>query len=489
MKDVALIMPELILALTMAFLIAGEITYYGEKSRLTIATSLLGLMAAFVQTIISYQYGAAQVFSGVLSVDGFSLFFKLLFIFSAGLTIASVPHTREINPERRSEYCALVLASTLAMCLVASAADLILMFLALLFLNAMSYFLAAFGQKSVLSVEAAVKYLAFGAVSAALLLYALAILFGVTHSLNMYEMHKVLVTTPLPPKTMLVVFMLSFLSLSFQMGCFPMHLFVPDVLEGAPTPVSAFLSLGARAAGFAVATRFLVVVFAQPGVTSGQWQVLGGVDWTEIVSIVSGLTMMAGALLAFRQMGAKRLVGYLVVVETGFLLMGMLVLDELGIAAMLYNLVIELFALMGIFYVIGFFFDELHSDHLEKWKGMLKRAVPECICLIVFLLSLVGSPPMPGFIGKFTLIGVAIRHQRFALAVVSVVALVISNVAVARMAYYLIGDFQKVSGSSIAPSLSRKAFLAALMIPMTLAGVLADFLFRWAGQSLGFIFW
>jgi NADH-quinone oxidoreductase subunit N len=374
------------------------------------------------------------------------------------------------------------------MCLVASASDVILAFLSLLFLNIISYFLAAYGQKSLLSTEAAVKYLAFGAVSGALMLYALAILFASTHSLNIYEMHKALLVTPLPPKVMLVVFTLLFLSFCFQLGAFPMYLLVPDVLEGAPTPVSAYLSLGTRAAGFAVATRFLIVVFTQPGLTRGQWQVLGDLDWTQIASLVAGLTMGIGALLAIRQKAAKRLVGYLVVAESGFLLTGLLVLDEIGIAALLYNLVIELFALMGTFYVLSFLYDEVGSDRLEDLRGMLKKAVLECICLVMFLLCLVGSPPMPGFIGKFTLIGAAIRHGRFALALAAVVSMVISTVAVARLAYHLIGDFHKPM-EPITANFQRKAFLTAMVVPMTMVGIFADFVFRWAGQSLGFIFW
>jgi NADH-quinone oxidoreductase subunit N len=381
------------------------------------------------------------------------------------------------------------LAACLAMCLIVSAADLILIFVSLLFLNVISYFLAAYGRKSVLSTEAAVKYLAFGSVSSALLLYSMAILFASTHSLNIYEMHKSLVLTPLAPSVMLVTFMLCFLAFSFQIGAFPMSLLVPDVLEGAPTPVSAFLSLGSRAAGFGVATRFLVVVFAQPGVARGQWQVLGSLDWTQIVAVVSGLSMLIGSLLALRQTGAKRLVAYLVVAETGFLLMGLLVLDEVGIAALLYNLVIELFALMGTFYVLSFLVNELGSDRLEDLRGMLKRAVPECICLVMFLLCLIGSPPMPGFIGKFTLIGVAIRHQRMALACVGIISMVICSVSVARLAYHLIGDFQKSTETPVVASYSRKAFLSALVIPIALVGVFADFVFGWAGQSLGFIFW
>ena len=167
-----------------------------------------------------------------------------------------------------------------------------------------------------------------------------------------------------------------------------------------------------RAAGIAaLALRFLIVVFAKPSQEAGQWEVLGALDWTQIVAWVSGLSMAFGGLLAFRQVAAKRMVGCLIVAESGFLLLGLLVLDEVGVGALLYNLVIELFALVGAFYILSFFHDELGTDHLVDLKGMLRRAAPESVFLVIFLLCLVGVPPTPGFIGKFTLIGEALRHH------------------------------------------------------------------------------
>jgi NADH-quinone oxidoreductase subunit N len=494
MREFVLILPEVILALTLAFVIAAEITYHGEQVRLVAATTLIGLAAAFVQTLITYQYGATQLFDHALSIDGLSLFFKLIFITLAALGVFTVLQTREIPKVRQTEYLALLLASTLGMSLAAASADVLLAFLSLQFVNILAYFLAGYGKRSVLSAEAAVKYMTFCSVAAALLLYGLAILFSSTHAFNIYEIHHALVASPLSRDSMLAIFMLIFLAFSFQIGAFPMYLWTPDVLEGAPTPASAFLSFGSRAAGFAVALRFLIVIFAQPGKIEGQWQVLGEVDWTRIVALVSGLTMVVGSLLAIRQKAAKRMVGCLVVAESGFLLMGLLVLDQVGVAALLYNLVIELFALMGTYYVLAFFYDELQSDRLEDLRGLLGRAVPECICLVLFLLCLIGLPPMPGFLGKFTLIGAVVRHQWPVLAIVAILSMTLSTVAVARLAYHLIGDYRKYvetgsPGSHIPPSRQRQAFLVGLIVPMMMVGVFAEFVLNWAGKSLGFILW
>ena len=487
MKEFLLISPEIVLALTFAFIIAAEITYSGERVRFILSIALFGLASAFLQALICYEYDAQEIFGSVLAVDGFSLFFKLIFIALAIISIFSVSHSREISQERRAEYCALVVAATLAMCLVSASTDLILTFLSLLCLNVLSYFLSAYGQKSLASTEAAVKYLMFGSVASALFLYAAAILFAFTHSLNIYEIHHALIKAPLPYHSMLVIFMLIFFTLSFQIGSFPMHYFMPDVLEGSPTPVSAFLSVGSRAAGFALATRFLIVLFTQPGEVPGQWKVLGAFDWTQILSLASGLTMAIGSLLATRQHRAKRLVAHLVVAETGFLLLAILVLDEIGITALLYNLVVDLFSLCGIFYILTFLLDELRSDRLEDLRGMLKKAVPECIYLVLFLLCLVGSPPLSGFIGKFTLLGVALRHQWPVLVVIGILSMVLSMTAVIRLSFHLIGDIHKPVETPIASSLSRKVFLNALLVPMILVGVFADVVFYWASRSIGFL--
>jgi len=497
-KDLILILPEILIALTLGFVVIGEITYHGERYRLISITALMGLASALIQSFLAYKYGPSQVFNNTLSIDGLSFFFRLFFISLAVLSIIVAIQTREISPNKRAEYTVLILAATLGMCLAASSTDLLLAFLSLQFVNIIGYFLAGYAKRSPLSNEAAFKYMLFGVVSAGLLAYGMALLFSATHVLNIYEIHRSLLATPLSREVSLVVFTLIFLSLSFQLGAFPMYLWAPDVLEGSPTPVSAFLSIGSRAAGFVIALRFLLVLFAQPSLTQGQWEVLGQLDWTRLVALAAGLSMVIGSFLAMRQVGAKRMVAALIVAETGHLLMGVLVLDSVGIAALLYNLMIELFSITGIFFVLSFLMDELRSDRLEDLKGMLARAVPECVCLILFLITLVGLPPMPGFIGKFTLIGAALRQHWMALAVVAIVSMAVSTVSVARLSYCLIGDFRKsasqhpadrTANCTMGTNHARHAFLAVLMIPVLLTGIFAEQALAWTAKSIQYILW
>lgn len=491
MTEFLLLLPEIFLAITLAFVVVSEIAYHGEKIRLLTFISLGGLAGALIQTLISYGNGPFPVFGTAMVVDGLSLFFKIFFILLAGFSIVGSRYSKEIRSDQRAEYCALVIGSCLAACVAASAADALLAFLSLQTLNILAYFLAAFSKKSVRSTEAAVKHLVFGAVSGGMFLFAVAILFASTQTINIYEMHKILVVHPLNRDTGLVVFMLMFLSLAFQMAAFPMSLWAPDVSQGSPTPVSSFVTIGSRAAGVAISLRFLLTLFAQPSGQPGQWQVLGSVDWTHIVALISGLTMVYGSLLAFRQTTAKRLVAYLAVADSGFLLLGLLVLDQVGIAALLYHLVVQLFALMGAYFVLSLIFDELGSDDLTRLKGMLARGVPECVCLILFLACLVGLPPLPGFIGKFALIGAAIRHEWYLLAAIAIGSSAIAAIGVARLCFGLMGDLRNVVQSPAASSStsSRRAFLAALLLPLLLVGVFAELILQWAGQSLRFILW
>lgn len=489
MNEFFLIMPEIMVILTLAFVVFGEIFYSGEDRRLIGPTALMGLAGAFLQTILTYQYGAAQIFSHTFSVDGLSLFFKLLFIGLAALSMVTASPGRELVSERRTEFIALVLASTLAMCLAASATDLLLAFLALQCVNILAYFIAGHGKNSIFSIEAAVKYMIFSSVSGAFLLYGIALLFSATQTLNIYEMHRYLLANPLTRESNLIVFMMIFLSLCFQFAAFPMHFWAPDVIDGAPTPVASFLSVGTRATGLAVALRVLIGVFAQSDLVPGQWQVLGSIDWTRIVAVVAALTMIIGALLAYRQQAAKRMVGCLIMSESGFLLLGLLVLDQVGVAALLYSLVIELFSIVGIFYILSYFFDEVGSDRFSDLNGMMGRAVPECMGLVFFLISLVGIPPAPGFIGKFALIGSAIRHHWLLLGVIAIFSITLSTIAVARFAYGLSGDLRFTLSSPLAASRKRRMILTILLVPIAVAGIWAEGLLDWAGKSLNFIFW
>jgi NADH-quinone oxidoreductase subunit N len=489
MNDALLIVPELFIVLTLLLLLVGEVTYRGERVRLLTATTLIGLMGAFFQALVAYRYGAAQIFHHALSIDGLALFFKTLFIGLGFLVTLAASQSKEIEPTERAEYQALTLLGILAMVVAAESAHLLLGALALLVLNVVGFLLASFRKKSIASTEAGVKLLMFGAVASVLMMFGIAVLFSETGSLNIYEIHRAINAGAGSSQMLLISFGLLFLSLCFQLAAFPMYLWAPDVLQGAPTPSSAFLSVGVPAAGFAVALRWLVVLFAIPG-EEGVWTARNAVPWPGIIALAAALTMVAGALLAIRQSSAKRMVGSLVIAQSGFGLLGLLVLDRTGFAALLFQLLTGMVAGVGCYFVLSVFYDELGSDELSRFRGMIQRAVPECICLIVFLLSWLGLPPAPGFAGKFALIGSVFRQGWTLLSMIAVASLFLSVAAAARLAFGLMGE--PASGGtvvSIAPSFARTTLLVLLVAPLLLTTIFSDLLFHWSAASFELILW
>lgn len=194
-------------------------------------------------------------------------------------------------------------------------------------------------------------------------------------------------------------------------------------------------------------------------------------------------------MLALRQDSAKRMIGSLLLLNSGAVLMGLLVLDSSALAAAMYSFTVDLFAIVGIFYILTVLGKEMKSDAYVDLQGAMSRHVVECICLVIFLLSLVGVPPAPGFIAKFGLIGAAVQHHWYILAVVAVISITLSFVAVGRFIYFLIGDFKSNTGMAVAIPFERRLFLSLLMFPILLVGIFAERLLTWAGMSLGFIFW
>jgi NADH-quinone oxidoreductase subunit N len=367
--------------------------------------------------------------------------------------------------------------------LAAASNNLLLSAVCLVGTNVLLHLLSGFGVRSAFSAEAAVKHLVFTSVAAALFFYGCALVFGATGTLNLTEMHASLLERPLPPSVAVTVFTVFFLAICSQLAAFPMHFWAADVLEGAPTPVSAFVSVGSPALGIAIGTRLLVSLFVR-SVGDGAWEPMGVEKWPEVLGWVAGGSMAVGTLLALRQSGAKRLVGSLVVAQTGFLLIGLLELDRVGLAALLYGLLVELFAVLGCFYLIGFFQDRLGSDRLQDWKGMLRRSLLEVLALVFFLGSLVGAPPFPSFIAKFALVGAALEQQRFLLATVAIGSWGLSWVAVTRIVFVLVGDFRGSGYSASVWKVSRRVDLLLFFLPLVLLGLFADRAMLWARGAL-----
>lgn len=488
MNDLILLLPELYIALTAIGLLVGEVGYHGERNRIIHLTAFLGLGGALLQVLMNYNFGVRLYFGGTLVNDAFALYVKLILVVAAMVSIYASKKSHEVSIENRGEFCALVLGVTGFSMLAASSSNLLLILILLQAAGVLGYLLVAQKKRCSKAIEASVKKMAVSGLSLLFTGFGVLFLFSAAGSLDIYEIHKVVAQGGLPIKTITVAFTLILVGIGAQMCLFPAHLWGPDVYQGSAAPTAGFLSLVYRVTGFAVLVRSLVIMFAKNTETKGLWASSSELNWTWMVAVLAALTLLTGGLLAYRQRGVKRLLSALVVTQTGFLMLGLIALDEVGFSSLLYNLTGELFAVLGAYAALSYFFDRLDSDEFETMSGALARAVPEGVAFLFFLASIVGLPPFPGFIGKFTLVSAAIRHDWNILAFIAVFSSLLCIISVSRFMFSFMSDFRKHE-DTLSVNLGHRILILSLLVPLLLLTVFSEWVLRFAGQSVQMIFW
>lgn len=388
------------------------------------AVSLAVLVAALVPSAMllankTAVKGVSQ-FGGVMAVDGLAVFFKIIAIVSIAIVIfLSIDFFKGKNFHRGEFYALLVFAALAISCLAAST-DLIMIYLSLEFLSITSYILAGYMKQDPKSNEAAVKYFLYGAIAGAVMIYGMSMLYGLTGTTNILEIAKVLWKIDASYPLMFMSTVMVLVGFGFKIAMVPFHQWAPDTYEGAPTPITAFLSVGSKAAGFAVLIRVLT--------TGIPFEV---VDWTPLIIILSGLTMTVGNLVAIPQMNIKRMLAYSSIAQAGYLLLGVAAMaySPLAVPAILLYIFIYLFMNLGAFAVVTILSARLNSDNIRDYAGLIKRSPLAAVAMALFLLSLAGIPPTAGFLGKFYLFSAAIQSgdsDIFWLTVVAIANVVVS---------------------------------------------------------------
>jgi NADH-quinone oxidoreductase subunit N len=289
----------------------------------------------------------------------------------------------------------------------------------------LSYVLAGYMRGSLRSTEAALKYVVFGAVSSGIMLYGLSLLFGMTGSMDFNDIRTVLVGDGINPFSLLVVVILVIAGMSYKIAAVPFHFWCPDVYEGAPTPVSAFFSVGPKAAGFALMIRFFYTTMAAGPHAAASASPVQTINWPLLLAVISAVTMTYGNLVALRQTNVKRLLAYSSIAHVGYLLMGFVLLSAEGLAAILFYLLVYTLMNLGAFFFVVAVNNKLKSEDLRDYVGLGFRTPWAATMMVVFLASLTGIPPFAGFVGKFYLFTAAMDKSLFWLVILAAVNSVI----------------------------------------------------------------
>ena len=417
------ILPEILLVvLAVVVLVYDLVVDAGHRRSLGWLTAG-GLAVIFFVSLALARPGAEpqQVWGGMLRHDWLGFVFTLLFLFGAAVTSLFAMEVEQLG--QRGEFYLLLVASTLGMTVMASSADLIMLFLAIEMTSIPLYVQAGFFKTDNKSTEAGFKYLLFGAMTSAVMMYGFSLLYGFSGTTDLYTLAEAAVSGELPLTLILGTLILVMVGFGFKVSVVPFHFWAPDVYEGAPTPVAGFLSTASKAAGFAVLMRVLLTAFS--GLETIPY-------WIAIIAALSVFSMTLGNTLALAQKNIKRLLAYSSIAHAGYALIGIAALSQLGITAVVYYLIAYAITNLAAFGVVAAFWRVSGSDEISAYAALSRRAPGLALAMLVAFLSLAGMPPLGGFVAKVFVFAAAVKTGMVWLAIIGVLNSIVG------LYYYLI---------------------------------------------------
>lgn len=473
LQSIRLIAPEIVLICTAFMLLMLDLIIKRKE-----IIAFTGVIGTLVSAFISYKLYAGgwsdSTFMGMFIFDGYAYFFNLIFYISIILTIFISLKYMVIEKASLGEYYALILFSASGMMIMVGAADLIVLYLGLELMALSTYILTGFLRTRLRSSEAALKYFFLGAFSSAFLLYGISLTYGLTGTTNLKDISSLLLTLDLTGNPiMLLGLIFIIVAFGFKIALVPFHMWAPDVYEGAPTSITAFMSVGPKAAAFAVMGRVLFVSFGAVHV-----------QWASILIPLSVLSMAAGSIIALAQTNIKRMLAYSSIAHAGYALLGIITGTPEGLSSTMNYLMIYTFMNIGAFAIIILLrTKDFPGENLEDFSGLAKTHPVVSAFMLIFMFSLTGIPPTAGFIGKFYIFMETINAGYMPLVIIAVIFSVISAFFYLRVVMYMYMKEPKgelVLSTSVPMSIA----LAITVLMVIILGIFPDYLLRFAMFSI-----
>jgi NADH-quinone oxidoreductase subunit N len=423
-----------------------------------VAALALGII--FVLSFAIDASAPQTAFGDTFVRDSLAMFFKRFFLATAIIVlIMSVEFAEKIHVGI-TEFYALTLFALCGMMFAASANDLVMLFVSLELITVSFYILTSFQRSRVRSLESGVKYLIMGAVSSAFMVYGIALIFGLAGTTNFQKLSEIAATAEAKPLFLAGVLLL-FVGLCFKMAAFPVQIWTPDVYQGAPTPATAFLAVGSKAAGFVLLLR--VLFSAVPQITA---------HWGSFLAVVAAITILYGNLCALPQRNLKRLLGYSSIGNAGYLLLGAVASNKSGSSAILYYLAGYLFTVLAAFTVISIITRDADDEDISILAGLNQRSPLLAASLALSMISLAGIPPLAGFFGKFLLLKSVVERGTTQPLFLALIGLTIIGIVISF--YYYLGVVRAIYWSRIVPDYSeiRVSLPARVALYVCIAGML-----------------
>ncbi len=475
-SDLFLIYPEIVLTATLIIVVLFDLIFKRSQSWLPVL-SLTGILIAFILLVMqfgtnlpAFEYNTKNA---LLSIDNLSTFFKGLILVTSFFIVLFSIFSIEIKSckDRHGEYYSLLIGMIIGMFFLVSSNDLILIYLSMELLSLSSYVLSGFVKNSLRNSEASLKYVIYGSVSSGIMLFGISLLYGLTGTTNLSEINTILRGASVINITFILSIFMILAGFGFKISVVPFHFWTPDVYEGAPITITAYLSVASKAAGFAVLIRFIKSVFFSGISQGGYWNLLPYFDWQTVLILIAIVTMTLGNFTALWQDNLKRMLAYSSIAHAGYILLGVAVLSDQGITAVLIYFAIYMFMNLGAFLVVMLIANKIGSENIDDYKG-LGYSIPFLgTVLAIFLVSLTGLPPTAGFIAKLYLFVALVDAKMIVVAIIALLNTVVSLYYYIRVLknMYLVKDVNKTVHIELKP-LSFITILF-LVIPVVLFGI------------------
>jgi NADH-quinone oxidoreductase subunit N len=497
--------PELVLTAGILLLFLLDVLVGSRKSGQRVLILTLAALACIgiASACLAYQPDESRtMFGGMIGSDRFATFWKWLFLGAGALTVLIAARSEEFGPPRIGVFYALLLSVVLGMFLMASSLDLLMLYLAVELVSLPSYAVAGYKPGDRRAAEASLKYVIYGGVASGIMLFGLSYIYGLTGNTNLIALGSrleglsgtgVAASETALRVALMVAVIFVFCGIGYKIAAVPWHMWCPDVYEGAPTPFTAVLSVGPKAAGFALAIRVFYSALSSGGSAEGFARGLSDVPWPAVIGAISAVTITLGNFTALHQNNLKRLLAYSSISHAGYALMGLAAASSLGVQSVMIYMLIYLVMNLGAFLAVILIAQATGSETIQDCKGLARRHPLLAVTFAIFLFSLTGLPPFAGFVGKWYLfVAVLSRYASdgggwyVALAVVAALNTAVSLYYYMRIIRAMFIE-EPVGDVVVRPRVGYQFMLGAFSAALLLFGIWWNPIVEWTQASLVFL--
>ena len=489
LQSLSFFYPELLLTSVILFAIIYDLLIDSSESGKVGWVLVFGLVLVAIAIWFQDSSKVTTLFTDAVVLDPFSTFFKLLIILATIFVSVVSLYSNELRDYRKGEYFYLLGIITFGLFMMVSSIDLIMVYVSIEIVSIMSFVLAGYLKKNTRSNEAALKYVVYGAFSSGIMLFGLSYIYGLTGSTNFFQIQQTLAASGSESNSAILMAVVMILAgFGYKVSAVPFHFWTPDVYEGSPTTITAYLSIAPKAGAFAMMIRFFNQVLADGGAMSG----LGSISttdlpWASLISLLAVLTMTVGNVVAIQQDNIKRMLAYSSIAHAGYMLLAMPVMSGDSIYAIMVYLVMYLFMNLGAFFVVIAIKNKTNGETFDDYKGLGWEMPIVGITMTLFMVSLTGLPPTAGFIGKFYIFASLIQGggSFYWLVVIGGVNSVVSLYYYLRVVKVMYFDGDR-KDSLVSPPKVLTGMLLATAVPTMVLGIYWVPIAKWIKESLVF---